>query len=338
MKKLIAAIVVLSATALLIASSIQAKTTLRLSNWIPPKHPIAAFMIYPWAENVEKATNGRVKINILKKALGKPPAHFDLAKDGIADISWGVHGYTPGRFVLTQLVELPFLGDDAEALSVAYWRVHQKYLAAANEHSGVKLLGLMTHGPGHIYNSKRAINMPGDLEGLKIRVGGGVVSDVGKALNIVTILKSATKSYEILSRGVADGIFFPKESIKSFKISKLLKYATYIPGGLYNTSFFLVMNEKKWNKLSAQDQKAIMSVSGEAFAKLAGAGWNKADRAGLAAMKASGMAVQTASSAMMANLRQKLSGIEAKVVGRANAKGVDGAAALKMLRAEAAGY
>ena len=270
MNKIIATIIGLSAASMLMISVANAKTTLRLSSWIPPKHAIAKDMIFPWAKKVEKASNGRIKVNILKKALGKPPAAFDLAKDGIADISWGVHGYTPGRFVVTQLVELPFLGDDSEALSVAYWRVHQKYLAAANEHSGVKVLGLMAHGPGHIYNSKRAINMPEDLEGLKIRVGGGVVSDVGKALNIVTMLKPATKSYEILSRGVADGIFFPKEAIGSFKLTKVLKYATFIPGGLYNTSFFLVMSEKSWNKLSAQDQQAIMSVSGEEFAKLAG--------------------------------------------------------------------
>ena len=144
MNKIIATIIGLSAASMLMISVASAKTTLRLSNWIPPKHPIAADMIFPWAKKVEKASNGRIKVNILKKALGKPPAAFDLAKDGIADISWGVHGYTPGRFAVTQLVELPFLGDDAEALSVAYWRVHQKYLAAANEHSGVKLLGLMT--------------------------------------------------------------------------------------------------------------------------------------------------------------------------------------------------
>ncbi|MEC9382959.1 MAG: ABC transporter substrate-binding protein, partial [SAR324 cluster bacterium] len=172
----------------------------------------------------------------------------------------------------------------------------------------------------------------------KIRVGGGVVSDVGKALNIVTMLKPATKSYEILSRGVADGIFFPKEAIGSFKLTKVLKYATFIPGGLYNTSFFLVMSEKSWNKLSGQDQQAIMSVSGEEFAKLAGKGWNKADRDGLAAMIADGMSMQTASSAMMSSLRKKLSDIEEKVVARAKSKGIDGAAALKMLRAEAASY
>ena len=152
------------------------------------------------------------------------------------------------------------------------------------------------------------------------------------------MLKPATKSYEILSRGVADGIFFPKEAIGSFKLTKVLKYATFIPGGLYNTSFFLVMSEKSWNKLSAQDQQAIMSVSGEEFAKLAGKGWNKADRDGLAAMIADGMSMQTASSAMMSSLRKKLSDIEEKVVARAKSKGIDGAAALKMLRAEAASY
>jgi len=245
---------------------------LRLSSWLPPKHPIVADMIVPWAKQVEAATGGSVKINILAKPLGKPPAHFDIARNGLADITYGVHGYQPGRFLLTKAVEFPFLGSSAEAISVAYWRIYKKYLEKANEHKGVKVLGVFTHGPGNMYNAKRPINTLSNLNGLKIRVGGGVVNDVTKAIGATPLLKPAPKSYELMSNGVADGVFFPKESIKSFKLTKLVKHATLVPGGLYNVSFFLVMNPKSFAKLSKAEQAAIMKVSGENFAHIAGKG------------------------------------------------------------------
>ncbi len=311
-------------------------TTLTLSSWLPPTHPIVADMIKPWIAEVEKATNGRVKINILPKPLGKPPAHFDLARDGIADITYGVHGYQPGRFVLTKAVEMPFLGDSAVATSVAYWRIYKKYFEAKNEHRGVKVLGVFTHGPGEMFNSKRPINSLADLRGLKIRVGGGVVNDVAKAIGATPLLKPAPKSHELLANGVADGVFFPKESIKSFKLTKLIRYATFVPGGLYNTSFFLVMNPKKFASLSAADQAAVERVSGENFSRIAGRGWDNADKAGVAAMKAAGIAITTANQAMVDEIRKDTAPIEAAWINKVTAMGIDGVQVMKDLRAEIA--
>ena len=296
---------------LLLAPYVSAGTTLRLSSWLPPSHPIVKDMIKPWTEQVEKATNGNVKITILAKGLGKPPAHFDLAKDGVADITYGVHGYQPGRFLLTKAVEMPFLGDSAESVSVAYWRMYQKYMKGVDEHKGVTLLSVFTHGPGEMYNSKRPIEKLADLDGLKIRVGGGVVNDVSKAIGATPLLKPAPKSYELMSNGVADGVFFPKESIASFKLTKLVRYATLVPKGLYNTSFFLVMNPKKFGSLSKEDQAAMMSVSGESFARLAGKAWDNVDRIGLEKMKADGVKVITASAGLVDEITAKTSGIEA---------------------------
>jgi len=325
----------LMASAMTIGGASQAATTLTLSSWVPPTHPIVAYMIKPWIAEVEKATKGDVKIKILPKALGKPPAHFDLAKDGIADITYGVHGYQPGRFLLTKIVELPFFGDNAVATSVAYWRIYKKYLEKFNEHKGVVVLGLFTHGPGEIFNSKLPITTLDNLKGLKIRVGGGVVNDIAKATGATPLLKPATKSHELLANGVADGVFFPKESVKSFKLTKLIKYATFVPGGLYNTSFFLVMNPKKFNSLPKKDQDAIMSVSGENFARIAGKGWDKADEAGVAAMKAAGIEIIDASKTLLREIKEKTDPIEAKWIKDASAKGLDAAKALKELRAEA---
>ena len=189
---------------------------------------------------MEAATQGRVKCNLLPKAVVAPPQTFDAVRDGLADLSFIVHGYTPGRFVLTDVAEFPFLGDTSEAISVAYQRIHDRMLAKFDEHKGVHVLGVFTHGPGQIFNTKRAVTSLKDLEGMKIRVGGGLVNDVAKALGTVPMLKPAPESYELLSQGVADGVFFPKEAAFSFKLIPLIKHATFVPGGLYNVTFALV--------------------------------------------------------------------------------------------------
>ncbi len=313
-----------------------AETTFTLSSWLPPKHPIVANMIVPWANQVEKATNGNVKIKILAKALGKPPAHFDLARQGQADITYGVHGYQPGRFLLTKAAEFAFLGDKAEDVSVAYWRIHKKHLEKANEHKGTQVLGIFTHGPGQMFNAKRPINSVSDLKGLKIRVGGGAINQITSAMGATALLKSATKAYELMSHGVADGTFFPTESIKSFKLTKLVKHGTIVPGGLYNTSFFLVMNPKKFAGLSAADQAAMMKVSGENFARISGKAWDAADAAGVAAMKEAGIALINANSGLVGEIKSVSDPVEAEWVAKVKDKGLDGAKIMSDLRAEVA--
>jgi TRAP-type C4-dicarboxylate transport system substrate-binding protein len=314
----------------------RAETVLRMSNWVPPSHLLTREVLGPWMEDVARVTEGRVRIEALKAPLGKPPAHFDIARDGIADITIGVHGYTPGRFVLTQVAELPFLSDSAEKLSVAYWRIHEAYLAAANEHDGVQLLGLWTHGPGHIFNSRKEILRVEDLSGMKFRVGGGLVSEISTALDSVSISAPATKSYELLSNGVADGIYFPTESVVFFNLSELMRHATLVPGGLYNASFFLIANQGRWDKIAPADQAAIMAVSGEVLARRAGAAWDAADAAGLGDLTAAGVRISVADTPMLQALTKRLAFAEHGWVARAGERGVDGAVIAAALRAQIA--
>ncbi len=322
---------------LLAVGSAQAET-LRLSSWLPAGHPIVKDMIVPWTEQVAQATNGRVTIEVLPKPLGNPPSHFDLAMNGIADVTYGVHGYQPGRFLLTKAVEFPFLGNSAESVSVAYWRIFKKHFEKANEHDGVQVLSMFTHGPGQIYNSKRPVKDISDLDGLKIRVGGGVVNDVAKAIGVTPLLKPAPASYELMANGVADGVFFPKESIKSFKLTKLVRHATLVPDGLYNVSFFLVMNPKTFASLSAEDQAAVMKVSGENFARLSGKAWDRVDVEGVEAMKADGVEVIDATPDLVTQIRARTASLEDKWIGEVKAKGngIDGAKVMADLRAEIA--
>lgn len=319
-----------------LASQAQADTVLRVSNWLPPGHPLVTDIITPWGEKVAEATDGRVTVEVMKAPIGKPPAQYDLIRNGAADVAYGVHGYTPNRFGLSTLVELPFQSNTSEALSVAYWRVYEKYLKAANEHEGVKVVTLFTHGPGEIYTTKDAVTSADQLQGSKFRVGGGLANMVAERLGIVPVSAPSPQVYEILSNGVADGILFPAESVPFFKIDTVVKNGTSVEGGLYNTSFFIIMNEKTWDSLSAEDQAAIDKVSGEALARIAGQAWDNADTAGVKKMESEGVKIIEADEAFMTTLHEKLDGIDSVFLEAAKAKDIDGEAALTMLKEEVA--
>jgi TRAP-type C4-dicarboxylate transport system substrate-binding protein len=312
-----------------------AQTTLTVSNWVPAGHPVATAMA-KWMQDVEKATEGRVKFQTLPKAVASPQAHYNAIRDGLADVSFTVLGYTPGRFALSEVSELPLMGTTAESNSVALQRVAQKYPAFMNEYKDVKVLALFTHGPGVIHNAKKTVQSLDDLKGLKFRVGGGVVNEVGKLLDANTTLKPATESYELLSTGVMDGVFLPMESISTYKIEKLIRYSTTFPGGLYNSAFLVMMNKDAFGKLPAGDKAIVEKMSGEAFARALGRSFDDKDREGAALAQASGIKVTAASPEFVKAVQGKVAVLENRWVEAARGKGLANAdKVLQEFRAEA---
>src|SRR5262245_15644107 len=186
-----------------------AQTTLTMSSWVSPSHALNMDVLVVWGQNVEKASNGRVKLQMLPKHPSAPPGTFDAVKDGLVDVSYVTASYTPARHVLPLLPELPGGGATAEINSVAFSRIHWKHLHAVGEYKGVKLLAVFTHGPGQMFNTKRPITKVEDLAGMKIRSGGGISEQMARALGASAFVKPAPESYELLSSGVADGTFFP---------------------------------------------------------------------------------------------------------------------------------
>jgi len=323
--------------AFLVCAPAGAQLVLNASSSAPPAHPLTAGMLVPFCADLETVTAGRVKCKVLPRAPVAAAQTLDGVREGVMDLSFITHGYTPGRFALTDAAELPFMGDTAEVTSVAFQRIHERMLAGANEHRDVVLLSVFTHGPGQIYNTRRSITTLADLQGLKIRVGGGVASDVAKKLGAVPMLKSATESYELLSSGIADGVFLPKDSPASFMLVPLIKHATYVPGGLYNVTFAWVANPAKWNRISAADRNAIAPLLGEALARRSGRAWDAADAAGEAAVREAKIPVVVAGPQLIAEIRTRTAPLERDWIERkAKPKGVDGEAALKALRAEIA--
>src|SRR6266571_7358231 len=197
-------VVVLTGLAMAAAQPALAQTTtLTMSSWVSPQHHLTGVVLQGWANEVEKATSGRVKLQMLPKHPSAPPGTFDAVRDGLVDVSYVTASYTPARHILPLMAELPGAGETALINSVAYNRIHWKYLDKVGEYKGVKLLGVFTHGPGQMF-TKRPVASINDVQGLKIRTGGGVAEAVAKALGASAFVKPAPESYELLKGGVAD--------------------------------------------------------------------------------------------------------------------------------------
>lgn len=312
----------------------KAETVLTYSSWVPWTHPINVNLYIPWMEAIEKDSGGSIKFKRLPKPVASPPAHLDAVRTGQADVAFSVHGYSPQLFAPYLFAEHPLLGDTAVGTSIALQRTHDKFLAGGNYYAGVHVIGMNTHGPGLIHHSKKNIMSPADMEGQKMRTGGPIPKAIVEAWGGVPIRQPAPKSYEILSTGVADGITFPYESLVSFNILDIVKFSTYIPGGLYSSSHYLIMNQGKYDALSDADKAVVDKHSGEAFAKMAGEAWDKINGEGLAAAQATGNSIKTAPPEMVAAVEGLLVEFEKTYV--ENARGVNGQEILDYFKSQVA--
>jgi len=322
----------------LAASAASAQTTtLRYNNWIPPTHFIIKDGFVKYFEDVAKATEGRIKIELTAQSLGAPPRQMQLAVDGITDIAWGVHSYTPGTYPLAEMVELPFIGSGADKDSVAYWRVYKAMFEKTGMHpEGVHTLAVHVHPPGHVYNNKKAIKTVEDFRGLKLRTANASTTIAFQKFGATPITMPVTQLRDALSKGVVDGTMFTSEAFINFNLTDFVKHATIIEGGLYSQSFFLVINKRKWDALPEKDRAAMEKLSYEALAKRIGTVWQEEESTGLDKLKKTGVEAIKADAAMMAKMKEALASIEKEWIEKAKAKGVDGAAAIKMLKDEAA--
>src|SRR2546430_8126317 len=190
----------LAGSVLAAAQPALAQTTLTMSSWVSPTHHITAVVLQGWATEAEKATNGRVKFQMLPKHPSAPPGTFDAVRDGLVDLSYVTASYTPARHILPMIAELPGAGETSLVNSVAYSRVYWRHFHKVGEYNGVKLLGVFTHGPGQLF-TKRPVNSINDIQGLKIRTGGGVADAEAQGPGASAFVKPAPAPYQLLESG-----------------------------------------------------------------------------------------------------------------------------------------
>lgn len=314
-----------------------AQTVLRYSNYIPAGHVLREKVFDPWMAEVEKVTAGRVKVEMLPKVVGSVAGQYDVVRDGLADVAVVVPSYAPGKFDLAEIVEVPFMGDRAELISPVYYRFYTQNFLAKGEFAGAHVLSIFTNTPPQLFMSKRSVKTVDDFKGAKLRTSSASMAQSVTLLGGVPIIKPVTEIYEMVSSGLVDGAFFPPVDHRSFKLTQALPRATALTGGISCSAIALLVNEAKWQSISASDREAVMKISGEAMARLAGKAYDDASREALEDLKKGGGTVEAASPQLMTDLRQRLAPVEQDWSARARKKGVaDPAALLAKLRTDIA--
>lgn len=231
-----------------------------------------------WAKEVEKRTNGAVKITMFPGATLTPPDQcYDGVVKGISDIGMSVLSYTKGRFPLCEVIDMPLGytgGLQATRTANAFY---QKF--KPKELDDVEVMYLHAHGPG-FFNTKTPVSKMEQLEGMKIRCSG-TSAKVVKALGATPVAMPQNEAYEALSKGVVEGVVSPIEALQGWKFAEVIKSTTRDYGAAYSLGFFVVMNKKKWQSLPKEVQDTIQKVNQEWIQKT-GQLWDKIDKDGTA--------------------------------------------------------
>ncbi len=298
--------------------------------WVPAQHPLAKTAFEPWTKSVEAASGGSIKVALFPaQQLGKANDHYDLARDGIAEIAWINPGYQAGRFPMFSAGELPFLMTKPGPGSAALDAWYRKY--AATEMKDVKFCFAHVHiGTLH---SKKPITEPGQIAGMKIRSANGTVAQMMTALGATNVQVSAPEARDAIEKGVADAITFPWNSIISFGIDKVVTHHTDMR--LYAAGFVWAINKPWFDKLSANQKKVIDNHCNNEWAARVGADWGAAEDAGqekLAQMP--GHTIVKLTPAQLDGWKKAVEPVNSQWIAAADKAGVPGKAALDDLRKE----
>ena len=239
--------------ALAAPAAAQDKTiTLKISLWVPPAHPLVA-ATKAWADDIDKASGGTIKANVFpSEQLGKAFDHYDMARDGIADVTYVNPGYQPGRFPIIAAGQLPFVFGDGKKGTQALDAWYRKY--APVEMKDTHFCFAFIHDPGSLHGKKKIV-VPADLSGVKVRPAQSTIAEMVKMLGGANVQASAPEARDAIERGVADEITFPWGSMFLFGIDKVVKY--HIDAPLYTTVFTYVMNPDIYGSMSAAQKKVM---------------------------------------------------------------------------------
>lgn len=309
------------------------EVTLTMHQFLPPQANVPKLVLDVWADNVEKDSGGRIKVDRYPSMQlgGSPPELMDQAIDGVADIVWTVVGYTPGRYPSTEVFELPFMMTNARAASRAYWEMFETHMKDT-EFKDVHILGTWVHGPGLIHANKE-VRSPADMEGLKIRGGSRLANALLSKVGATPVGMPVPAVPEGLSKGVIDGTTIPWEVTAALKIPELVTNHTEFSGNaLYVLTFVLAMNKDRYEGLPDDLKKVIDDNSGVEFSVFAGGTQADSDGPAREAAVARGNNIVTLDEAETAEWKAVAQPIYDEWVAEMNEKGIDGQALIDEAR------
>jgi TRAP-type C4-dicarboxylate transport system substrate-binding protein len=297
---------------------------LRYSVIWPQMHPLTKLMV-EWGQDVERATQGRIKTTMFASNTLSPPMQaYDATVKGIVDVCGNLLAYSPGRLPLSEVLQQPLgyrNGYQASKLANAYYKKFKP-----KEFDDVKVMYLHGAAPGFVM-TKKPIKTTADIKGLRIKANAEN-ADIVKNLGAAPVTMPVSETYDALSRGIVDGTLFPIEALQGFKIGEVVKTVLEDYGMSYMTSMYVVMNKAKWDSISPADQKAIEQINEEYNEKIAKR-WVELDNAAKEYAKGKGVTFVTVSEKEQAATAEKMKPILDAYVGMAKSKGLPGDEALK---------
>lgn len=313
----------------------QTATTLLFNSFIQGQHPVNTRILRPWADDIAKASGGRLKLDIPPTSLSAPPQQLEGVMKGVFDMAYQFHGFLAPKVKLTQLAHLPGVNTTARGSSIALWRTYDKFFKQADEFKDVQLLGLFLGLPGPVFGMKGPVNSVADLKGVKTYGLPGVVAKLLEGAGAGVVAAPAVRSHEIISGGTVD--IFAGYSVMDAQAFKTLQYAktvTDFPGHLSAPAFALFINKAKWAALPAADREVLTKFGGEELARRF-AVYDELEAKARADAVAAGVKISPASPAFAAEIRKLAEPLEQAWLADAKAAGVDGPAALAFYKQQA---
>ena len=308
--------------------------TLRMHQFLPAQANVPTHVLDVWADKVESDSDGRIEIQRFPSMQlgGTPPELIDQVVDGVADIIWTVAGYTPGRFPRVEVFELPFIMNDAEATSRAFWTLGEETMLE-QDFRDVHVLALWVHGPG-IIHSKEPVESVDDLDGVKLRAPTRLTTQLFDGLGATSIGMPVPAVPEALSKGVIDATVIPWEVTSALKVAELVgNHTEFGDGALYTTAFLFAMNKGVYAGLPDELKKVIDENSGLEFSAFAGRTMQEYDAPARQIALDRGNTVIELSPEQVEEWRAASQGTIDAWLEEADAKGIDGTALLERARA-----
>jgi TRAP-type C4-dicarboxylate transport system substrate-binding protein len=314
----------------------QQAVTLKFHTFMAPTSNVWLNMHKAWMEKVQKDSGGRIKFEAYPAMQlgGTPVQLYDQARDGVVDIVWTLPGNTAGRFPRIEVFELPFIMNNAEATSKAYWEYVQTM--APDEFKDTQVLALHVHGPGVIHSTDKPVHSVNDMRGLKVRAPTRQVTKLVGALGATPVGMPLPQIPDALSKGTINGCVIPWEVVPSVKVHELTRFhAEFDPAGgsLYTTTFVMAMNKPKYEGLPPDLKKIIDANSGLATSGWLGKVQQAGDVAGRKAATDRGNTIFTVSPTEAQEFRRRSRQIEVEWVEDMNKRGHDGRKLLETARA-----
>jgi TRAP-type C4-dicarboxylate transport system substrate-binding protein len=309
--------------------------TLKLSHWVPPSHPLQKAII-DWGTDIEKASGGTIKFKVYPaQQLGKAFDHYDMARDGIADLVYVNPGYQPGRFPIIAAGELPFTFGNAKGGNLAIDAWYRKY--AAKEMKDVHYCFSFVLDPMTWHSSTKKILVPGDIKGMKVRPSTGTIAAWVTQLGGTNVQASAPEVRDVMEKGVANAVTFPWGSTLLFGLDKVSKY--HMDASVVTTTFQWLMSPKTYNAMSAAQKKVIDDHCTTEWAGRFADPWADFEHSGLAKMKAeSGQDVYKITPEQLAEWKKSAEPLHRKWAADVKKAGGDPDAIMKDLHSALAKY